>query len=122
MPRKGRSNGNSGTDWKGFVSVPIPNTVTIDVVREAANGQDVISVLEELCLAGYKVSLSISDNGRGDASVASATGKRGPNTGYTLTTWGGSPERAILGLWYKIAIVCGWEQWEEKALPEGAEL
>lgn len=122
MPRKGKNGQSSNGDWRGFVSVPLPNTVTVDVVREATNGQDILSILEELALAGYKVSLSISDNGQGDASVASATGKRGPNRGYTLTTWGGSPERAILGLWYKIAVICDWEQWEEKALPEGAEL
>lgn len=107
---KKNSRGNS--DWQGFVDIA-QDTAEIEDMKTRFPGSpdDILLCMYELLKAGYKV--TFGNPHAGESFTASVTGKHpeNPNYGFTASAYGGTPEKALWAVYYKVAVTAQWGVW-----------
>lgn len=123
MTRKGKNGSRDAKgNWKGFVSVPLSTTDTLDVLEHASGERDTDEIILELANEGYKLSVSPLRDGSGYCVSLTGRGEDNPNQGYTMTTFAGTPDRGILAAWYKVVVLCEYGAWQLPERETGLEI
>lgn len=112
-PTKETKRSDFKSDWQGFVDLKLSpeDKDWIDAHFEVAP-EDFLDMLQDLLNAGYKVSVSVFGESR--AVSVSVTGKHPecPNLGYTLSSYAGTFERALMCTWYKCFTIAKGGVWK----------
>lgn len=112
QPTKETKRSDSKSDWQGFVDLKLSqeDRKWIDEHFDIS-ADDFLDMLQDLLNAGYKVSISVF--GVSKAVSVSITGKHpeNPNNGYTLSSYAGTFERALMATWYKCFTIAKGGVW-----------
>lgn len=114
-PRKGTEK-QFGSDWKGFVDIDLtPEDREECSVIAQSEKFNVLQFMEDLAEGGYKFSLAGDVEHNSYIATATGRGRDNENAGYALSGRGPSAMGAMAVLYYKIAVLCAWGSWLEKA-------
>lgn len=91
--------------WKGFVDVRLTAEQRQQYQGWAAEDDDVLAVLFDEVLNGYKFTLSFNSKNQSFTASLTAVGTGGGNDGYTLSSFGAEPWVAVRVLIYKHRVI-----------------
>lgn len=105
-----------GSDWKGFVDIDLSaedrEEISVLAQSEKFHPFDFVSDLLE---AGYKFSLAGDIEHNSVVATATGRGDANENQGYALSGRGPDAAGAMASLYWKMAVLCNWGSWLEKA-------
>ena len=113
-----KKSSNGRVEWKGSYNYYLRSQDKEGIKKLSNKTEDVLGRWQELIDRGYKCSASIEVQERFYTVTAFANQGSSPNAGYSLSIRHADFFVAINAVWFVIAEVYEWEQWDD--LGQGA--